>query len=186
MSRLIIPVDQRDHAIGPSDAPITLVEYGDYECPYCGEAYPIIKQVQRLMGDQLRFVFRNFPIAELHPHAVRAAEFAEAAAGSGKFWQAHDLLYENQTALGDADLMAYGAKLGLASSALAEAFNGRFDDALRADFIGGVRSGVNGTPSLFINGLRYDGRRDVRDLVDALSLATRDVSFVPATNHDRF
>ena len=186
MSRLIIPFNQQDHAIGPSDAPVTLVEYGDYQCPYCGEAYPVIKQMQRLMGDQQRFVFRNFPIAELHPHAVRAAEFAETAAAPGKFWQAHDLLYENQSALGDADLMAYGAKLGLAASALAEAFNGRFDDALRADFIGGVRSGVNGTPSLFINRLRYDGRRDVRDLVDALSLEAQDVSLVPGTNHDCF
>ncbi|MEZ2410631.1 DsbA family protein [Bosea sp. RCC_152_1] len=171
MSRLSIPVGPQDHAQGPADAPVTLVEYGDYECPYCGEAYPVMKAVQQTMGNQMRFVFRNFPIAELHPHAVRAAEFAEAAASLGTFWQAHDMLYENQTALSTDDLFAYGVRLGLDAAAVAEGFDGRFDQRIKGDFAGGVRSGVNGTPTLFINGQRYDGERDVESLVEALSRA---------------
>lgn len=183
MTRLIVPVDRQDHAQGGEDAPVTLVEYGDYECPYCGEAYPVLKAVQRLMGERLRFVFRNFPISELHPHAVRAAEFAEAAAGIGKFWEAHDLLYEHQTALSDGDLFAYGEKLGLDAGAVASGFDGRFDQKIRGDFMGGVRSGVNGTPTLFINGLRYDGERDVDSLLEALSRAARDAQDPRARAH---
>lgn len=174
MTRLAIPVGSQDHIQGQARAAVTLVEYGDYECPYCGEAYPVLKAVQRAMGDQLRFVFRNFPLAELHPHAVRAAEFAEAAAGQGKFWQAHDLLYENQTALRDADLYAYGLRLGLDSELVSEGFGGRFDPKIKEDFTGGIRSGVNGTPSLFINGFRYDGERDVDSLIFALRQAARE------------
>ncbi|CAH1663499.1 DsbA family protein [Chelatococcus asaccharovorans] len=174
MTHLAVPVGSQDHTQGQAQSAVTLVEYGDYECPYCGEAYPILKAVQHAMGDQMRFVFRNFPISELHPHAVRAAEFAEAAAGLGRFWQAHDMLYENQAALTDADLFGYGLRLGLASDVVAEGLDGRFDAKIRSDFMGGVRSGVNGTPSLFINGLRYDGERDVDSLVDALRHAARE------------
>ncbi|PZU94792.1 MAG: disulfide bond formation protein DsbA [Chelatococcus sp.] len=180
MTRLTIPVDARDHMQGPASAPVTLVEYGDYECPYCGEAYPVLKAVQEVMGERLRFVFRNFPISELHPHAVRAAEFAETAGALGLFWQAHDLLYENQDALDDRHLLAYGRRLGLDEAALAQGLDGRFDAKIRADFLGGVRSGVNGTPSLFINGLRYDGERDIDSLVEALSLAARGAHGRPA------
>jgi protein-disulfide isomerase len=108
---LTVPVsDGRDHVQGPADAAVTLVEYGDYECPYCGAAYPIIKEVQAHMGERLRFVFRNFPIATSHPHAEQAAE---AAAAQGKFWEMHDLLYENQKRLRDDDLRRYAEKLGL-------------------------------------------------------------------------
>src|SRR3989454_7492921 len=111
---LTSPVTQgREHIQGPADAPVTLVEYGDYECPYCGAAYPIIKEVQARMGRQLRFAFRNFPITTSHPHAEQAAEAAEAAATQGEFWQMHDLLYENQRRLRDQDLRAYAEKLGL-------------------------------------------------------------------------
>src|ERR1700687_4188734 len=99
MAKLTMPVGARDHAQGPDDAPVTLVEYGDYECPYCGEAYPIVKRLQKKMGDELRFVFRNFPLSEIHPHALAAARAAEAAARQSKFWEMHDLLYENQRAL---------------------------------------------------------------------------------------
>lgn len=165
---LVIPVSASDHSQGPADAPVTLVEYGDYECPYCGQAYPIIKAVQRELGDRLRFVFRNFPIAEAHPHALRAAEFAETAAAAGRFWQAHDLLYENQGALTDEDLLAYGQSLGLDAAALAVGLDGRHVEKIRADFMGGVRSGVNGTPSLFVNGRRLDGGFDHAHLVAAL------------------
>lgn len=172
MSRLTTPVGPQDHAEGPEDAPVTLVEYGDFECPYCGEAYPVLKAVQRAMGAQLRFVFRHFPLTEAHPHAAHAAEFAEAAAEIGRFWEAHDTLYENQAALEDGDLVAYGTALGLTEAEVLAAFDGRFDPHIRRDFIGGVRSGVNGTPSLFINGQRYDGPRDPQSLIAALSAAT--------------
>ncbi len=169
-------VGPHDHAQGPADAPVTLVEYGDYECPYCGEAYPELKAVQRLMGDQLRFVFRNFPLAEAHPHAVRAAEMAEAAAAIGKFWEMHDMLYEHQDALDAVSLARYGAAVGLDDEAIRGALAGAHEDAVRRDFISGVRSGVNGTPSLFINGERYDGPRDARSLVERLRAVARDAA----------
>ncbi|WP_029003067.1 DsbA family protein [Azorhizobium doebereinerae] len=171
MNRLTPPVGPGDHAQGPADAPVTLVEYGDYECPYCGEAYPVLKAVQQAMGDQLRFVFRNFPITEAHPHAAQATELAEAAASIDRFWLAHDMLYENQAALDMRDLLDYGAQVGLNNAAVMAAFEGRYDARIRDDFTGGIRSGVNGTPSLFINGVRYDGARDVEGLVEALRAA---------------
>ena len=169
MSRLTLPVGPHDHVSGPDDAPVTLVEYGDYECPYCGEAYPLLKAVQQALGEKLRFVFRNFPLAEMHPHAVHAAELAEAAAAAGKFWEAHDLLYENQDALSDQDLARYAHVLGLPPTAFGEAVSGHYDAKIESDFSGGVRSGVNGTPSLFINGERYDGPRDYDTLVAVLT-----------------
>lgn len=171
MNHLSIPVGAQDHSAGPSNASVTLVEYGDYQCPYCGEAYPVLKAVQEAMGDRLRFVFRNFPISEIHPHALRAAQFAEAAAAIGKFWVAHDMLYERQQALDDRDLFAYCNIIGLNTTRLREAFDGRFDEKIEADFMGGVRSGVNGTPALFINGVRYDGERDADRLVAVLQAA---------------
>lgn len=173
MSHLSIPVGATDHAEGPANAPVTMVEYGDYQCPYCGEAYPIFKAVQEEMGDRLRFVFRNFPISELHPNAVRAAQFAEAAAQAGQFWLVHDLLYEHQDALGEQDLLRYGERIGLDSKLVREAFAGRFDEKIETDFTGGVRSGVNGTPTIFINGIRYDGSRDVDSLVEVLTRMAR-------------
>jgi protein-disulfide isomerase len=167
---LATPVtEERDHIQGPPDAPVTLLEYGDYECPYCGAAYPIIKDVQARMGDRLRFVFRNFPITTSHAHAEQAAEAAEAAGAQGRFWEMHDLLYENQRALGDDDLRAYAQRIGLDLE--------RFDKELaehvhaprvREDFMSGVRSGVNGTPTFFINGARYDDAYDVETLLAAL------------------
>ena len=107
------PVGKDDHSAGPDNAPITLVEYGDYECPHCGRAYPILKSIQRKLGNKLRFVFRNFPLSESHPHAEHAAEASEAAAAQKKFWPMHDTLFENQRALDDSDLMAYGGEIGL-------------------------------------------------------------------------
>jgi protein-disulfide isomerase len=105
--------DDRDHIQGRADAAVTLVEYGDYECPYCGAAYPIVKELQARMGDRLRFVFRNFPISTSHPHAEQAAEAAEAGAAQGRFWAMHDLLYENQRQLRDQDLHRYAEQLGI-------------------------------------------------------------------------
>src|ERR1700689_5261984 len=101
------PVSAKDHAQGPASAPVTLVEYGDYECPYCGEAYAVLKAVKKQMGDSLRFVFRNFPLSEMHPFALAAAEAAEAAGAQGKFWQMHDMLYENQEQLEPKALVGY-------------------------------------------------------------------------------
>jgi len=171
MSELTLPVDDKDHSEGPKDAPATLVEYGDFECPYCGQMYGVIKEVQKIMGDRLRFVFRHFPITQSHPHAGHAAEFAEAAAEIGEFWAAHDALYEHQWALEDANLVGYGADLGMTEQDVLQAFDGLYDARIQKDFIGGARSGVNGTPSLFINGTRYDGKRDVRSLRIALAQA---------------
>lgn len=179
MTQLVIPVGPQDHHQGPLDAPVTLVEYGDYECPYCGEAYPLMKAVQAEMGQDLCFVFRNFPLTELHRHALRAAEFAEAAASVGLFWQAHDLLYENQNALADPDLRRYARQIGLPPESEADLFSGAFRQRIQRDFDGGIRSGVNGTPCLFINGRRYDGSRDFRSLVSALTLARSDATRSP-------
>lgn len=171
MSRSIPPLSANDHMLGSAQAAVTLVEYGDYQCPYCGEAYPMLKAVQRAMGGKLRFVFRNFPLVEAHAHALRAAQFAEAAAEAGLFWEAHDLLYENQEALDDRSLVAYGERLGLDRALLEAAFEGRYDEKIQQDFLGGVRGGVNGTPSLFINGHLYGGPRDAESLVAVLTQA---------------
>jgi protein-disulfide isomerase len=170
---LAAPVDQdRDHVQGPADAPVTLVEYGDYECPYCGAAYPIVKELQARMGERLRFVFRNFPITTSHPHAEQAAEAAEAAAAQGRFWEMHDLLYENQKRLNDGDLHAYAEQLGLD----VDLFDKELADHVQAprvreDFMSGVRSGVNGTPSFYVNGTRHDDSYDLETLLAALERA---------------
>ena len=158
MSALQPPVAERDHIAGPDDAPVTLVEYGDYECPYCGMAYPIVKNLQRRLGDQLRFVFRNFPLRESHPHAEHAAEAAESAEAQGKFWEMHDIIFEHQQALEDQDLLAYAEAIGIDPTRIGEDLtNGTYVKRVREDFRSGVRSGVNGTPTFFINGERYNG-----------------------------
>jgi protein-disulfide isomerase len=169
-AELTLPVSEdRDHIQGPADAPVTLVEYGDYECPYCGAAYPIIKEVQSRMGDRLRFVFRNFPISTSHPHAEQAAEAAEAAASQGKFWEMHDLLYENQEHLDDADLHRYADQLGLDVGVFDEELAEHVHaERVREDFMSGVRSGVNGTPTFYINGARHDGGYQLDELLAAL------------------
>jgi protein-disulfide isomerase len=170
---LTLPVsEERDHIQGPAEAAVTLVEYGDYECPYCGAAYPIIKEVQARMGDRLRFVFRNFPITTSHPHAEQAAEAAEAAAIRERFWEMHDLLYENQKRLRDEDLLGYAERLGLDvlgfERELAEHVHA---PRVREDFMSGVRSGVNGTPTFYINGARHDDSYDGETLIAALERA---------------
>ena len=170
---LTLPVDEeRDHLQGTGSAAVTLVQYGDYECPYCGEAYPIIKDVQARMGDRLRFVFRNFPISTSHPHAEHAAEAAEAADAQGEFWRMHDLLYERQQRLADEDLHAYADELGLEM----ERFDKEMAEHVHAarvyeDFMSGVRSGVNGTPTFYINGVRHDDSYEAEVLLEALERA---------------
>ena len=170
---LTVPVtEDRDHIQGPADAAVTLVQYGDYECPYCGAAYPIIKEVQSRMGELLRFVFRNFPITTSHPHAGQAAEAAEAAAVQGPFWEMHDLLYENQQHLEDPDLRGYAERLELD----VERFDKELAEHVHAervyeDFMSGVRSGVNGTPTFYINEARHDDSYDPDTLLPALERA---------------
>ncbi len=170
VARLTLPVGARDHAQGRADAAVTLVEYGDYECPHCGRAYPIIKEVQRRLGSKLRFVFRNFPLSESHPHAQHAAEAAEGAAAGGRFWEMHDVLYEHQQALDDAHLVGYAGTLGLDADAFKRELRAHAHKArVREDFVSGVRSGVNGTPTFFIDGERFDDSWDPETLTKALT-----------------
>ncbi|HEU4698256.1 MAG TPA: DsbA family protein [Gemmatimonadales bacterium] len=156
--RLQPAVGSDDHVLGPADAPVTLVEYGDFQCPYCGQAYPIVKAVQQRLGDDLRFVFRHFPLTEMHPFAQHAAEAAEAAGAQGHFWAMHDALYEHQSRLDDPALVRYAAALGLDADRVARALEeGTYAQRVQDDFLSGVRSGVNGTPTFFVNGARFDG-----------------------------
>ena len=158
---LTLPVAKRDHIQGSIDAPIMLLEYGDYECPYCGAAYPIIKAIQERFGKRLCFAFRNFPLINSHPYAQHAAEAAEAAGAQGKFWEMHDILFENQEALDDKDIAQYATTLGLDSSrVISEVLAGTHTARVREDFRAGARGGVNGTPTLFINGVRHEGGPD--------------------------
>jgi protein-disulfide isomerase len=168
-SQLTPPVTDRDHVQGPPNARVTLVEYGDYQCPSCLQAYPIMIDLQQHLGDRMRLVFRNFPLKTVHPQAEDAAEAAEAAGAQGKFWEMHDYLYEHQAHLDDRHLREYAARVGLDTSRFARdlethAFAGRVQE----DFRSGVRSGVNGTPTFFINGSRHDGPWDLETLTRAI------------------
>lgn len=166
------PVSNRDHALGPTDAPVTLVEYGDYECPYCGRAFPIVQAVRRRLGDQLRFVFRNFPLTQIHEHAEHAAEVAEAAAAQGKFWPMHDWLFRHQHTLDDDALLAGARDVGLdVDRVRRELAGGAYRSRVREDFMSGVKSGVNGTPTFYINGHRHDSSYDIETLLAAIEQA---------------
>ncbi len=174
--RLSLPVSERDHAHGPADAAVTLVEYGDFECPYCRAAVPIVGELQQALGEQLRFVFRHFPLHALHPHAQNAAEAAEAAAAQGRFFGMHTALFEHQDALGDDDLVTYAADLGLDTDRFrrdlrTHAHAGR----VQADIDSGLESGVRGTPTFYIQEVRYDGLLGVRQLLTAIEAAQPDV-----------
>lgn len=169
MSQLTPPVNKKDHIQGNSHAPLTLLEYGDYQCSHCGHAYPIIKQVQQALGDQLRFVYRNFPLSEAHPDAAKAASAAEAAALQHRFWQMHDVIFENQYALSWNDLFAYAQSIGLDMQRFKEDVQkDSITEKVEADFESGVRSGVNGTPSFFVNGEKYEGSWEEYDLTEYL------------------
>ena len=163
------PVSMRDHAEGPDDAVVTLVEFGDYQCPYCARAHPIVKKLKHHFGDSLRFVFRNFPLSELHPMAQEAAEAAEFAAVHGKFWEMHDAIYEHQSLLSPDLLSRLANTYGLDVPSLSEAFReGTLRERVRSDFNSGVTSGVNGTPTFFINGRRHDDSYEYQVLLTAL------------------
>jgi len=175
MSTLALPVGARDHAQGPPDAPVTLVEYGDYECPRCRMARQIVKAVQARFGDRLRFVFRHFPLADLHPHAQHAAEAAEAAGGQGAFWPMHERLFDHQRALDDAHLREYAASVRIDGDRFAADLDDHvFAERVREDAMSGVRSGVNGTPTFFVNGARHDGSWDAAQLAATIDAALRE------------
>ncbi len=166
------PVGPRDHALGPANAPVTLVEYGDFECPFCGRAYPELKQVLRRVGNKVRFVFRHFPLSEEHPHAQHAAEVAEAAAAQGKFWEMHDLLYQRQAALADEDLVRYARELGLDVERVRRELDAHVHaPRVKQDVVGGIASGVTGTPRFFINGRPHEEPGDAKTLAAALRRA---------------
>jgi protein-disulfide isomerase len=172
------PVAPRDHTAGPAGARVTLVEYADFECPSCGAAYGVLEAVRRAFGDNLRLVFRHFPLRDSHPHALDAARAAEAAAEQGQFWPMHDRLFQRQDALEPDDLARYARKLELDVVRWARVMAlPSTEERVLADLASGRRSGVRGTPTLFINGARYDGLVERGPLIDALAraaLATRE------------
>ncbi len=171
-ARLEVPVREGDHVRGPEDAPVTLVEYGDYECPYCGRAHPVVKEALERAGGRLRFVFRHFPLDSVHPGARLAAEAAEAAGAQGMFWEMHDLLYANQDRLSEGDLVRHAAHLGLDAGRFEEDLASRRHAArVSEDRAGGERSGVGGTPTFFLNGVRYRGSLDADSLLAAVKRA---------------
>lgn len=172
MSRLTPPVSERDHAEGPADARVTLVEYGDFECPMCGEAAAAIKAAQEAFGPNLRVVFRHFPLPASHSHAVEAAKAAEAAAAQGRFWPMYDRLFQHQTELDRKALLRHARKIGLDLERFERDLSTPDAEArIREDLASGGHSGVRGTPSLFINGDHYDGPRNRTTLIDVLARA---------------
>ena len=171
MAILKTPITKSDHIRGPANAPISLVEYGDYECPHCGLAHPIVNQVELHFRGRMRFVFRHFPLSEVHPYAEIAAESAEFAGAAGLFWEMHDALFENQNMLNVATILLLGTQLGLSEAAMRSALETwQYRNRVRSDSMSGVRSGVNGTPTFFINGVRHDGAYDYASLVSGIQM----------------
>jgi protein-disulfide isomerase len=174
-AQLRIPVSDADHLDGDPRAALVLVEYGDYQCPHCGRAAPIVKQVQRALGDRLLFVFRHFPLSEIHPDAVPAAQAAEAAGRQDHFWKMHDALFEDQLHLDEASLVARAGRLRLdLDRFVADANDPEVSRRISADLEGGARSGVNGTPTFFVNGRRLDGAASQQSLMAALEAVESD------------
>jgi Na+:H+ antiporter, NhaA family len=171
IATLTPPVDsERDHVRGDPDAPVTLVEYADFQCPYCGDAYPVVHELLERFGDRLRFVFRHMPLSDLHPRAEAAAEAAEAAGAQGSFWEMHDRLFTRQHQLSDGDLRAHAEAIGLDLE--------RFDRELRErrhagrvadDYLSGARSGTPSTPRFFVNGVIHLGSPSLPELEEAIS-----------------
>lgn len=177
MSELRIPVNDHDHTMGPADASVTLVEYGDYQCPHCQAAWPQVEMVLQRFGRGLRYVYRHFPISTLHPLAKPAAETAEFAGAHGLFWEMHSALFANGHQLSGPTLGALASQLGLDVAELQEALErGIYAPKVESDFAGGVRSGVNGTPCFFVNGQRHDGGYDAMSLSAAIEAAASDIA----------
>jgi Na+/H+ antiporter NhaA len=169
---LAIPVDpERDHLRGPANAPVTLVEYGDFECPYCGQAEPVIRELLRDFGE-VRYVWRHLPLSDVHPHAQLAAEASEAAAAQGAFWAMHELLLAHQDALAPRDLVGYAGQLGLDVDRFSDELEAhRMRGRIAADVEGADLSNVAGTPTFFVNGRRHYGAYDIRSLAEAVRAA---------------
>jgi protein-disulfide isomerase len=166
------PITPRDHRLGAPDAPVTLVEYGDYQCPFCAAAQPVIHQLFQAFGPDLALAYRHFPLTEVHPHAGVAAQAAEFAGARGAFWQMHEALFANQPRLSPPVIFAIAASLNLSQAALQEALaTGVHLRKIQEDFLGGVRSGVNGTPTFFVNGVRHDGAYAFEELAAAIAAA---------------
>ncbi len=158
MRRLALPISAGDHVCGPLEATVTLLEYGDYECSNCESAHYVVQKVRQRSGDCLRFVFRHFPLAAIHPHAQCAAETVEAAAAQGQFWPMHDYLYEHRQHCCDGAILRYAAVLGLDADRFErEIAEHQHAARVHSDLMSGFKSGVNGTPTFFIDGVRYDG-----------------------------
>ena len=157
MSRLRREINAQDWTKGRPDAPLTILEYADFECPFCAEAFDELKTVERVAGDQVRLVFRPFPLTQMHPHAQVAAEAAEAAGAQGRFWEMHDLLFVNQQDLDPPSLVGYASELDLdVDRFTTDLEEHRYLPRVRQAFMEGIRSGVNGTPTFFVNGERWD------------------------------
>ena len=166
---LIPPVSENDHVQGNSTAQIELVEYGDYQCPHCGEAYTIVKYIQSELGDSLKFVFRNFPLKKVHPLAMAAAMASEAAGQQGKFWEMHDILFENQVKLSHNSILLFAEQLGLdVDDFKTDLTSPELERKVLGDFESGLRSGVNATPTFFINGDKYEGDWTSREFISFL------------------
>ncbi len=156
LTRLAVPVGPEDHVRGNPDAPVTLVEYGDFECPYCALAYPTVKALEAKYGERLRVVFRSFPLQQ-HPHAGPAAEAAEFAADHGEFWALHDALYERDFPLDQPHVLKAAAKLGLDADALGVALrDGTYRPIIEEVKEGGEDSGIPGTPAFFLNDVLFE------------------------------
>lgn len=169
MSKLTPPLNKNDHVLGTPHAPIELVEYGDFQCPYCGAAYPVIKQIKERLDKKLRFAFRHFPLAKQHEYALPAAIAAEAAARQNSFWEMHDILYERQAELSEYAFLEFAEELGLNIPTFKmDLLDPSLAEKVELDFENGIRSGVNGTPSFFINGNKYHGLNDYNPLLMAL------------------
>src|SRR5262245_39813912 len=169
MAELTPPVSAEDHVDGPDRAEFELVMYGDFQCPYCTAAYPILRRIRDRMAGRLLFVFRHFPLREIHPDAERAAEVAEAAGAQGAFWQMHDRMYESGGALSRGDLISYTAELGLDSERVdAELDSGTHRPRVQRDLDSGIASGVTGTPGFFVGGRLHGGSFDAQSLTAAL------------------
>jgi protein-disulfide isomerase len=172
MNRLTEPIGPRDHVLGIPNALTTLVEYGDYQCPHCARAHYEVAEVLRRVGNDVRYAFRHFPLTHLHPHALLAAQAAEAAGAEGRFWPMHSMLFANQDTLDLADLMACAETVGVDLHRFARDLqDGVYLPKIETDFRSGVGSGAHGTPTFFLNGVRVDGRWDADSLTAAIQQA---------------
>ena len=169
MAKLTPPVNINDHVQGPPDGTVILVEYGDYQCPHCAAAFPIVKQIQKAFVKNLQFAFRHFPLSNVHEYAFPAAIAAEAAGRQGKFWEMHDMIFERQSLLSGNAFLEFAKELGLKIPAFKmDLQDPKLGEKVEVDFESGMRSGVNGTPSFFVNGDKHDGPFNYASLASAV------------------